>query len=227
MMENQSGQKIKVVEMAKKRRHIALLEKMQRGKSSTPALSKTEIKELEQLEQDPNSPGIVDSQEKVARVMGVSDRTVRHWIKDGMPVTPQGKYDLLEIRAWRTLRNERNRKGSTGKKSDLDAWDAKFREYKARLAEIKLKQTLGALIPREIVERELIQISLSVKRNLLALPNQLAAALVGLDARQISVLLTCRIKEIIVPFSDGKIFTASKTKNQRKNAEIIDSNTLD
>ncbi|MCX5713037.1 MAG: hypothetical protein NTY47_08320 [Candidatus Omnitrophica bacterium] len=64
MEDTKQVQNLKIVEMAKKRRHIHLLEKMQRGKSDTPSLSKSEIKELERLAADPSSPGIVDSQEK-------------------------------------------------------------------------------------------------------------------------------------------------------------------
>ncbi len=219
MMENKQDQKVKVIEMAKKRRHIHLLEKLQRGKSATPSLSKNEIKELEQLEQNPDSPGMVDSQEKVAKIFGVDVRTVARWVKNGMPVTPQGQYDLIEIRAWRALKNQRQEK-SSGKKNDLEAWDAKFREYKAKLAEIALKKAMGELIARETVEHELIQISLTVKNKMLALPNQISASLVGLEARPINTRLTARIKEIISEFGDGKVFTVNKKLPRNKNASI-------
>jgi phage terminase Nu1 subunit (DNA packaging protein) len=226
MMENQQPQSIKVVEMAKKRRHIHLLEKLQRGKSSTPSLSKNEIRELEDLEQDPNSPGTVDSQEKVAKVFGVHVRTVARWVKNGMPVTAQGKYDLLEVRAWRTLKHQK--KGAAGgKKNQEEFWDAKFREYKAKLAEISLKKSLGELIPRETVERDLVQISLTVKRAFLALPRQVAPQLAGLDPRQIEALLSIRINEIISKFADGKIFIEQSKKKRKKDAEAGSSDNLE
>jgi phage terminase Nu1 subunit (DNA packaging protein) len=217
MMEKQQAQNIKVVEMAKKRRHIHLLEKLQRGKSS--------IKELEQMEGDPNSPGTVDSQEKVAKVFGVDVRTVARWAKNGMPVTRQGNYDLLEIRAWRTLKSQK-KSGVPGKKSDLEAWDAKFREYKARLAEITFKKAIGELLPRETVERDLVHISLTVKRAFLALPRQVAPQLSGLEPRQIESLLSIRVKEIIGKFADGKVFF-EKSKKKRKNAENADADNLE
>ncbi|HNT30337.1 MAG TPA: hypothetical protein PKL83_05285 [bacterium] len=220
MIENQQDQKIKVVEMARKRRHIHLLEKLQRGQSSTPSLSKTEIKELEQLEQDPDSPGTVDSQEKVARVMGVDVRTVARWVKNGMPVTPQGLYDLLEIRAWRELKNQRKGTAGSKKETQEDLWDAKYREYKAKLAEIAFKKAMAELLPRDTVERELVQISLTVKRKMLALPNQISAALVGLEARQINSRLRARITEIISAFATGKVFTVTKERKRKKNASI-------
>jgi hypothetical protein len=142
-----------------------------------------------------------------------------------MPVTPKGDYDLLEIRAWRALKN--NKKiVQGGKKDKQEVWDAKFREYKARLAEIALKKAMGELIPRETVDRDLVQISLTVKRSFLSLPRQVAPQLAGLEPRQIEALLSSRIKEIIGKFANGKIFT-EKTKKRKKNAEISDTDNLE
>lgn len=217
-MEENIKQKPSLIEMAKKRRHIHLLEKLHRGKSASPTLSKSEIKELEKYENDPNSPGVVDSQEKVAKVFGVSTRTVAYWTRDGMPTTPQGKYDLLEIRAWRTLKKQK--KGQSVKKDSLEVWDARFREYKARLAEIALKKASGELVSRAQVEKDLIHISLTVKRAFLALPRQLAPQLIGLEARQIESILASRVKEIISAFADGQIFIKEK-KGRKKNAKAV------
>jgi phage terminase Nu1 subunit (DNA packaging protein) len=225
MEETKQDQNLKIIEMAKKRRHIHLLEKMQRGKSNTPSLKPSEIKELEKLASDPNSPGIVDSQEKVAKIFNVSVRTVARWAKDGMPVTPQGMYDLLDIRAWRLVKNKRA--GAKEKENNQDLWDSRYREYKARLAEITLKKATGDLIPKETIERELVQVSLTVKHAFLGLPKQVAPQLAGLDPRPIEVILSKRIKEIINEFAIGNIFGENikkitknaKTKNNSSNME--------
>lgn len=221
MEQLKQDQKPKIIEMAKKRRHIHLLEKMQRGKANTPALSKTELKELEQFERDPNSPGIVDSQEKVAKIFGVATRTIERWAKDGMPVTPQGLYDLKDIRAWRQFR----KKPQKNAENKQNAWDVRFRKAKAELAELELKKRLGVLVSRETVERELIQISLTIKRALLALPRQVAPQLFGLEPRRIEALLRSRIEEIIQKFSTGNIFAEKQKKT--KNAETAESETLE
>jgi phage terminase Nu1 subunit (DNA packaging protein) len=217
-MEEQAKDKPNLIEMAKKRRHLHLVEKLARGKSSTPTLSRAEINELKKYERDPNSPGIVDSQEKVAKVFGVAVRTVERWVKEGMPITPQKDYDLLEIRAWRLIRNQKL-KSKGNKKNDADMWDAKYREYKARLAEMAFKKAMGELIPKDIVEKELIQISIGIKMALLALPQQVASQLVGLEARQINTLLTSRIKEAIQDIADGKVLV-KKIKNEQSNIDI-------
>ena len=213
-MEEQSKDKPNLIEMAKKRRHLHLVEKLARGKSSTPTLSRTEINELKKYEGDSNSFGTVDTQEKVAKIFGVSTRTVQNWVRDGMPITSQGDYDLIEIRAWKILRNQKHRKKD--KKNAID-WEERYREYKARLAEIILKKALGELIPLETIEKELIQIFTAIRQNLLALPNQLAPQLIGLDIRQVSILLTSRIQETISNIADGKVFIEKNIKS--KNAK--------
>ena len=210
MEENKQDQNLKIIEMAKRRRHIALLEKMQRGKSNTPSLKPSEIKELEKLATDPTSPSVVDSQEKVAKIFNVSIRTVARWAKDGMPVTPQGFYDLLEIRAWRSVRNQQSH--SKGKEHKQDFWDSMYRENKAKLAEIALKKATGELIPREVIERELVHVSLTVKHAFLGLPKQVAPQLANQEARPIEVILTKRIKEIVNEFAIGDIFNKNAKK---------------
>jgi len=191
-----------LVEMAKKRRHLHLVEKLSQGRSSTPALSKSEIKELAGLEQPEGPPAVVDTHEKVAKAFGVSDRTIRHWVKDGMPVCSNGKFDLLEIRTWRYLRNKRNE----GKKtSSRESWETRFRKHKALSAQIDYEERIGRLILREVVEKELVVLSMTVKMALLSLPKELAPQLEGLNVRQINDLLSRRIKEVIRGISDGKL----------------------
>lgn len=227
-MEEQNKPKSNLIEMAKKRRHLHLVEKLARGKSATPTLSRAEINELKNFEGNPNSPGIVDSQEKVAKIFGVATRTVERWVREGMPITSDKKYDLLDIRTWREFKKHKGRK--LNKKNNLqdrkDAADAEYREYKARLAEIALKRVLGEVIPKEIVEKELIQISMGIKRILLALPQQVAPQLVGLETRQICTLLTVRITEAIKDISDGKALVR-KIKNVKTSININNLDTQD
>ncbi|MCX5713038.1 MAG: hypothetical protein NTY47_08325 [Candidatus Omnitrophica bacterium] len=120
-------------------------------------------------------------------------------------MAPQGMYDLLEIRAWRTIKNQRKKSKGDGNNQDL--WDSKYREYKAKLAEIALKKATGELIPREVIEKELVHISLTVKHAFLGLPKQVAPQLAGLEPRPIEVILSKRIKEIVSEFAIGDILS--------------------
>ncbi len=214
MEENNKTPQPKILEMAKKRRHIYLLEKLQKG----PTLSKSEVAELGKYESDPNSPGIVDSQEKVAKVFGVSVRTVARWLKDGMPVLATGGYNLKDINDWRHFHNDKISKKTSKEKQELDFWDARYRKAKALNEEDKLRISRGELIQVKDVEKGLIQVSLAIKRAFLGLPRSVAPQLKGLEAREIEAILVKRVKEIIIQFAEGKIFKQIKRRTHGKNS---------
>ena len=87
-----TDKKQNLAEIARKKRHLYLIEKMQ----SRKPLTAQEIAELEQFEAEPLGPAIVKTMEEVAKVMDVAYRTVQRWKKDGMPTTKEGLYDLDE-----------------------------------------------------------------------------------------------------------------------------------
>jgi hypothetical protein len=87
-------QKQNLAEIARKKRYLHLIEKLHSG----TALSKQEIKELEDFEAEPLGDAIVKTIEEVAKIMEVNWRTVYRWKRDGMPVTKAGFYDLEEIK---------------------------------------------------------------------------------------------------------------------------------
>lgn len=204
MDKNNKKQQPNLIEMAKKRRHIYLLEKLQKG----PTLSKSEILELSKYESDPNTPSVVDSQEKVAKLSGVSTRTVQNWVKDGMPVTSQGLYDLFEIRAWREIKKQKNRKKHV---TGID-WEQRYREYKARLAEIELKKALDEYVSAEIARKEIFANIIVVRQRFLSLPTQIAPQLVGLNERAISNLLKTRIKEVLNELANLEVRVCGERK---------------
>lgn len=207
-----------LIEMAKKRRHLALVEKLAKGKSSTPSLSKSEIRELENFEGDPNTPGIVDSREKVAKVFGVAWRTVERWVKDGMPMTPDKKYNLLDIRSWRELRLKR-KKTPVKSEDELNKW-------KIEKIKLEVQERQGKLISIETVENELIRLFIEVKRKMLNIAPTGAAILsarLGCDARQAEVILDAKIKDAIKPLSTNTVLGSIKTKkNARTNSKPED-----
>lgn len=214
-MEEQT--KPNLIEMAKKRRHLALVEKLAKGKSSTPSLSRSEIHELERFELPPGSPAIVDTQEKVAKAFNVAVRTVQRWQRDGMPLTSDKRYDLADIQAWRIV----NRKRKKSKQGSKEHWDTQFREFKARLAEIEYKKELGELIPKKDVEQAFIHRIITIKRGLLALPRYLPPQLKGMDAREIENILRTHIEELIDNFSKGG--KLSKLKYEKRNTRRVAS----
>lgn len=183
-----------LAEIARKKRHLYLIEKLHSGK----ALSKQEIKELDDFESDPGDKALVRTIDEVAKVMVVSCRTVHRWKREGMPVRKDGFYDLDEIREWHEKRM--GPEESEGKAF----WDEKIRKYKAHLLELELKKVLGELVSREEVEKGQVLRVIAIKRSFLALPTILAPILAMKEPREIEAILYETIAEIIDEFSGAK-----------------------
>jgi len=198
----QKPAKPNVIEMAKKQRHIHLYGQIQKGK----ALKPSELKELAKLENQEDEPGVVNTQEQVSKVFNVSERTVREWVSDGMPKRSDGRYSIKDIQEWRFLKNHGGSSAGVGKRAKGSHWEEEYRKYKALTEELKYQQTVGKLVPREEIEEGLIQITVAIKRAFLSIPRSMAPQLIGLEPREIEVLLTTKIKSIITMFYDNKIF---------------------
>jgi phage terminase Nu1 subunit (DNA packaging protein) len=194
--EDSKQDKPNILELAKKKRHIYLLQKIQQGGT----LSSGELRELQKLEGTELPAGVVDTQEQVAKAFRVTLRTVQRWIREGMPKTSEGFYDVIEVQAWRILRGGRNQQATD---TDKEKWDTKFRQMRALLAEMEYKKRLGELITREEVEQGRVQRILAVKKALLSLPRRVAPQVVSLDVRSVQTVLEKRIHEIIDNFARG------------------------
>jgi len=182
-----------LIEIAQKKRMVFLLQKLHQG-----SLSPTEIKELKQFEGPHLPPGCVKTQEEVARAFHVSVRTVRYWIRDGMPQTPEKYYDLIEIQVWRDIKKEKD-KSPKGKDED---WDTMAKAYRAMLWRLQFQRESGELIRRAEVEVERKARAAAVRRALWAFVNTSAPAIAGMEAREIKKFLVERAKEIFSQFSE-------------------------
>jgi DNA-binding transcriptional regulator YiaG len=182
-----------IAEIARKKRQLFLYNKLHSGKP----LSTSEIKEIEAFEGSPLLPGVVRSQKEVAQALGVDKRTVERWAAQGMPVTPEGNYDLLDIKAWHMTRRSCKNLGETEK----DKWDIEYRKNRALLIKLEYEKTVGELLPKEEVEKGRIARILAVKRSFLALPTRVAPVLAMREPREIEALLYEAIAEIIDEFA--------------------------
>lgn len=196
-MTEEKKPKPNIIEIAHKKRHIHLLEELQTNKS----LPQSKIKELQKYEGGPTMPYIVSTQEDVSRAFAVAARTVPRWIKDGMPVMTDGKYNLLDIDNWRLIRQKKKEERQPNPK---EFWDVKLKESKSKMADLALKKATGDLVPKSDIEKILNQMIGSFKRHLLSLPRIMAPQLQGLEPREIEALLASRIQEIISAFAQGK-----------------------
>lgn len=207
-----------LVEVAKKKRQIHLLDKLQKGKP----LSTAEIRELEQFEGGALPPGGVRTQGEVATALRVDKRTVERWVSDGMPREPEGYYNLIDIQAWRLVKNE---KENNPDEKEKIKWDIKYREYKARLAEFELKKVYGQVINRDLVEAGMIARILAVKSALWALPKVVAPVVSGMDPREAEAYLRERVKEIFMQFAEREDTVRDDIKNQETTQDNLERET--
>ena len=151
----------------------------------------------------PNPPYILTTQKDVAAVFGVNLRSVRNWTQDGMPGTT-GNYDLREIIKWWAQSADRVRhmrgKGIPIAGDGVD-WDDRYREMRARLAELDLKLKTGELLPREDVEAGQVKKIQAVKSAFLFLPQKLAPRLFGQEIPDIEREVREEIEDIIRGFA--------------------------
>lgn len=187
------AEKKSIAELAKKKRQLYLYNKLQSGKP----LSVSEIKEVEAFEASPLSPGVVRTQAEVAQALSVDKRTIERWAGQGMPVTSEGNYDLMDIKAWRMTRQRYKNLGETEK----DKWDIEYRKNKALLMKIDYEKILGQFISKEEVQKGRIARIIAVKRSFLALPTRLAGVLAMKEPPEIETILYESICEIIDEFA--------------------------
>jgi phage terminase Nu1 subunit (DNA packaging protein) len=206
-----------IIKIAKSRRHLKMMEDLQQGKT----LSLSQIKELAEYEGGEGSnPGILATQKQVASVFRVDERTVRNWIEAGMPVKEGGKYDLAEIVAWKSMRDQPTSPAALSAK--IEELKLRMAGYKVDLVEAKVNEVKGRYFPREEVERGLVQVSIAIKRALLALPRAIAPRLVGLEPREIEAVLRERVEEIINLFAKELIFEEPGKRGKKKSRQAKD-----
>ena len=187
-------EKPNLAEVARKKRHLYLVEKLYSGK---PLLI-SEISELERLEAGPLGPTVVATMEDVAKLMGVSCRTVQRWKQDGMPTNREGHYDLRQIKKWHVSRADKDK---TELEESRAYWKDQIARLQAALLDLEVKTRTGQLMSREEVERGRLDRIIAVKRALLSLPTVLAGKLAMKEPREIEAVLYKAISEIIDDFS--------------------------
>jgi phage terminase Nu1 subunit (DNA packaging protein) len=212
-VKRKKDKKLSVVDVAKRKRQVYLLEKLKNDKP----LTRAELNELERYEA--NLPeGVVATQEEVARVFGVSTRTVQYWTRDGMPVRPEGTYNLLEIENWREFT-----KGGA-KKDEKNVWQSKLSEIRYKKELLSYRKELGELVSSEDVERGMVTRIMIVKRSLLGLPMKLAPILSMKEPREVEVILYDALGVIIDEFA-GTRRTSEEVNDSRERNSSLDAET--
>ena len=157
-----------------------------------------------------NPEHIVKNMVEVARHFGKTKRTIVNWGKKGMPMIPEGFYDLDRIAAWAfdlglIPEIPGGSSADSGKSPGKQFYETELRRLQAELKRLELEKEIGKLIPVEEVEAGRIARVMAVKRALLAIPRGMAPLLTGMETREIEAVLMEKMRELIIRFSGGDL----------------------
>ena len=195
------------VTVAQKRRHLHLLEKLRNGKTLAAA-EMNELKKLEDKKQPKQSKGTIEAEQLIktqaeaARYVGVSERTIRRWIKNGMARTADKYYikSILEV-----YKQNEGDKPSETKERKQEA-EAQIKTIRAEDEAIDLAKKKGEMLPKAEVDKGRIERIFILKRSLLGLGREFAPELAVMnDPRQIQAKIDGRIREIINAFAEENV----------------------
>jgi len=117
---------------------------------------------------------------ELARILGVSERTIATWIREGMPGksgrpgVKEANYPIEEIQAWLGGRVSAE---NTPQDATKHQAQARLASVNAELAELKLRTRLGQLVEADEVRRRWLRFSTEAKAQLDQLPPRLIKAL--------------------------------------------------
>lgn len=185
------------VEIAKKQRHLYLLQRV-KGQKKLSAAELEELAEYEQMakagkqksevrNQKSESGADFTTQKAAAAWAGVDVRTVQRWKKAGMPVIDLGAGRVGYTKAMLT---------KFKKMAEGDALNAKLKTeeiglkgIKRQTAEIDLGVKKGEYVLAADVERDSAQKIIAAKWVLLSMPDKLASSLVGKSRARIRQII--------------------------------------
>jgi hypothetical protein len=125
--------------------------------------------------------------------MGVSRKTLYQWKKKGMPVEPDGKFNLVKISAWRAgWDTETIPIDEISGADECDSrvyWDKEWRRLRAQILELDLKAKLGELIALEDVVAAWAKRSTNLVAGLRQLKDRLPPVLVGKSVHEIAAIV--------------------------------------
>jgi len=187
----------------------AIVREILRKISEGEALKSHEVSTLKEFEAEIKArkagPGrrLVSTQKELAEYLGRSIRSVGYYINRGLPVNPDGAYDLDAVDAWFEEQNQNGKGLPHGRpeSGDKTGWNAIEREFKAKFAEWKYNEAVGNSIPRTKVITFWIQRIVEVKAKLLALPRKLPPLLEGKEKRDMEAILFDEIYDILTQFA--------------------------
>lgn len=149
-------------------------------------------------------PPVFKSNKELAEYFGKDERTVRRWIREGLPRLTSGGFDRLQCEKWVA---ERRRRIIPMLENDPQAearpirHDDRLKKAKADLAEMDLRERQGGLISRRSFEQAMVARIMVAKAGLLTLPRSLPPLLVGKIEREIETVVKEQVSQLLRQFA--------------------------
>lgn len=156
-------------------------------------------------------PKILNSPKALAKHLGKSSRTIRRWIKAGIPQLSDGRFDVGQVQTWiegrqglitGALAIPKDQDPGAAREGGKDHWDKEGKKYQAKSRELEYRRRLGELIERSEVESLFVSRVLAVKQGLLnlsrALPPLLAACQ---NEREMEAIIAGKVRELLEEFA--------------------------
>ena len=151
---------------------------------------------------------LVKKKVQVARHYKVTDRTVRNWIKSGMPVRKDGTFDLDTIDQWHLERKgvlpppsaggELEQSQTKGK----DFYDAENKRWQAKTRKLEYRKRRGELLEKERVVELFVARIQAVKQGLLSLERSLPPQLIACrDERAMAVVIRQAVRRLLEAYA--------------------------
>ena len=199
----------KIISLIDSAKSVVLKNLLKKIKDAEP-LAAHEVKLLKDFEtelkarQSGTGRRIISTQKQLAEYLGRSERTISYYKNQGMPVSPDGTYDLDAIDVWIEARNKKGIGQPHGERpdsGDKSGWEAVLKEMKAQIAELELKKLKGELISLDDVRRQWVNRIIEVKTALLSLPRKIPPLLEGKEKRDMEAILEQEVRFILERFS--------------------------
>lgn len=192
--------KTNAVELANKKRHAALLKKLTGDKP----LSQREIAELDAFENPvADNPAakvqgkVFGTQTEAAIYAGVSTRTIRNWIKEGMPLAPGKKYAAVYLDAMKA----NDGSAANDIKDRKNEAEAENKTLKNELLKMQIAIQTGKLIAFDEVEAGRVERIYLVKTVLLGLSRKLGPLLKDKTTREMTAIIKREVEHCVNVFA--------------------------
>lgn len=153
---------------------------------------------------------------RLCDLLGISDRTLTDWKRQGLTQHSRGWWDLKHVLKWRgevyNADSEATKSVNLQQKK-LEA-EIAFKEAQSELNRIKVDIANGKYIEKEIVEAELTRFFLVFKKSVMTLPRKMISYITGyvdpMELRKIEKQITELLNDALNQMSVDGVYNAKK-----------------